>query len=90
MIELSYSKNSSNKKIFINPDDNNINAAIEHLKSKTGIYIDPYGDTKLYPSHQKIIVSFLTNHSNVNLHIDLLDYLKKSIELDETIYCKGD
>ena len=88
MIELFYNEKSLSRKIFINPDDENINNMIEYIKKKTGVYIDPYSDTKLYPSHQELIISFLVNHSNA--YVDLINFLKEAIELDTIVYCIGD
>lgn len=88
MLELFYNKNSSNKSFFIDPDNENINEMIEYVKKKTGLYIDPYSDTKLYPSHQELIISFLNNYSDT--HIDLINFFKGAIELDTIVYCIGD
>lgn len=87
MIKLFYNKTSSNKSFFINPDDENINDMIEYIKKKTGVYIDPYSDTKLYPSHQELIISFLNNYSDT--YVDLINFFKEAIELDTIVYCIG-
>ncbi|QEY26013.1 hypothetical protein [Neisseria zalophi] len=83
MLELFYNE----KNIFINTDDENINKMIEVIQKKTGIYIDPYSDTKLYPSHQKLIIVFLENYPNQ--YLNLVNFFQKAIELDEIVYCIG-
>ena len=87
MIELYFRKNQKSKIFFINPDDENINNMIEFIKNKTGVYIDPYSDTKLYPSHQKIAISFL---ESLHGYDNLIHFLNESIKLDEIVYCIGD
>jgi hypothetical protein len=34
------------------------------FKKLTGIYIDPYGTTKIYPDHIKLIISIFENYLN--------------------------
>ena len=47
-----------------------------------------YGDTKLYPSHQKILIAYLEEFPRKN--IELVNFLKESSALDAIVYCVGD
>lgn len=87
MLELFYKENSINRRIHINEDNKIIEKMIEYIREKTGIYIDPYSDTKLYPSHLILMVSFLFNYKNQ--HIDLIKFLEEAINLDTIVYCIG-
>lgn len=88
MIEFFYNADSLIKKIYVNPDEENIEAMINVLRQRTGIFIDPYGDTKLYPSHQKILIAYLEKFPRKN--IELVNFLKESSALDTIVYCVGD
>lgn len=88
MIEFFYNTDSLIKKIYVNPDEENIEAMINVLRQRTGIFIDPYGDTKLYPSHQKILIAYLEKFPRKN--IELVNFLKESSALDAIVYCVGD
>lgn len=88
MIKFFYGIDSLVKKIYVNPDEENIEAMINVLRQRTGIFIDPYGDTKLYPSHQKILIAYLEEFSRKN--IELVNFLKESSALDAIVYCVGD
>ena len=88
MIEFFYNTDSLIKKIYVNPDEENIEAMINVLRQRTGIFIDPYGDTKLYPSHQKILIAYLEEFPRKS--IELVNFLKESSALDAIVYCVGD
>lgn len=88
MIEFFYNTDSLIKKIYVNPDEENIEAMINVLRQKTGIFIDPYGDTTLYPSHQKFLIAYLEEFPRKN--IELVNFLKESSALDAIVYCVGD
>ena len=87
-LEFFYNTDSLIKKIYVNPDEENIEAMINVLRQRTGIFIDPYGDTKLYPSHQKILIAYLEKFPRKN--IELVNFLKESSALDTIVYCVGD
>lgn len=59
----------------------------EYIKDKTGLHIDPYSDTKLYPSHLELIVAFLVKYENQ--YIDFIKFLEEAIDLDTIVYCIG-
>ena len=88
MIKFFYGIDSLVRKIYVNPDEENIEAMINVLRQRTGIFIDPYGDTKLYPSHQKSLIAYLEEFPRKN--IELVNFLKESSALDAIVYCVGD
>jgi len=54
---------ANKKKILfqISQDDfDEIEFVFSHLKKKTGVYIDPYGKSRIYRSHVEMLVSFMT------------------------------
>ncbi|AYH04255.1 hypothetical protein [Pectobacterium parmentieri] len=59
------------------------------LKEKTGIYIDPYGKTRVYPDHQKILINFLVNIKDEEV-INFVEFLTKAINENEVIIAEGD
>lgn len=65
--------------------------SIFSLKEKTGVYIDAYGTTKLYPDHGKILLSSINclKVSNKNIE-DFLRIIQLSIEKDEILILEGD
>lgn len=59
------------------------------LKQKTGVYIDPYGKTRVYPGHQKILVAFLRGVSDEKV-VSFVSFLGASFEEDEVLIAYGD
>ena len=57
MLEVKY-LSSANNELFTIEDAILLEDGFNYLKSKTGGYIDPYGDTYLYPDHQQILLDF--------------------------------
>ena len=88
MIKFFYGIDSLVKKIYVNPDEENIEVMISVLGQSTGIFIDLYGDTKLYPSHQKILIAYLEEFPRKN--IELVNFLKESSASDAIVYCVRD
>jgi hypothetical protein len=60
------------------------------LKEKTGVYIDPYGDTKLYPDHGKILLSLMDSKKTNDNVRRLLNIIQESIDKDELLFFIGD
>jgi len=64
---------------------------ISLLKEKTGIYVDPYGTTKLYPDHGKILLNFIVknkkNSKNIN---NLVNIIQDHITKNEILIFEGD
>ncbi|NIF21331.1 hypothetical protein [Candidatus Pantoea multigeneris] len=92
MLNLSYlSDNDGTKPSLIINDRviNEIEVLFFHLKNKTGVYVDPYGKTRIYPEHQKILIDALAPFKDKEI-FSLIEYLNKAIENDEVIIADGD
>jgi len=63
--------------------------AFNHLKKKTGIFIDPYGDTRIYPDHQRIVIDFLAATKDKRA-IKLREFFKVASDRDEVLLASGD
>jgi len=64
---------------------------ISLLREKTGIYLDPYGTTKLYPDHGKILLNFIIkNKKNTKNIVDLLNVIQDHIMKNEILIFEGD
>lgn len=63
--------------------------ALFYLEEKTGIYINPYGTTKVYPDHQKILINYLSNNKDDEIK-KLLAYFREAVSQDEIILADGD
>ena len=63
--------------------------ALFYLEEKTGIYINPYGTTKVYPGHQKILINYLSNNKDDEIK-KLLAYFREAVSQDEIILADGD
>ena len=57
MIDVRY-LSSANSESFIIKNDMLLEDGFNYLRSKTGVFIAPYGDTPLYPNHQQILLDF--------------------------------
>lgn len=59
------------------------------LKQKTGIYIDPYGSTRIYPEHQEILVQhfYAAQHDKIRAFIA---FLHVAIQKKEVLIADGD
>jgi hypothetical protein len=60
------------------------------LKEKTGVYIDPYGNTKLYPDHGMILLELMVFKKINDNVIRLLNIIQESIDRDEILLFVGD
>ena len=92
MLNFSYLSDTDGSKPSLLLSDKNIellNDALFYLEKKTGIYINPYGTTKVYPDHQKILINYLSNNKNNEIK-KLLAYLREAISQDEVILADGD
>ena len=63
--------------------------ALFYLEEKTGIYINPYGKTKVYPDHQKILINYLSNNKDDEIK-KLSAYFREAVSQDEIILADGD
>ena len=92
MLNFSYLSDTDGSKpsLFLNDKSAELlNDAFLYLEKKTGIYIDPYGTTKVYPDHQKILINYLLDNENNEIK-KLLAYFREAISQDEVILADGD
>lgn len=60
-----------------------------HLRAKTGVFIDPYGDSRLYPDHQRLLAAFWHKSKEPEIQA-FLAYMTQSIQDDYTLLFIGD
>ncbi|ELY4324005.1 hypothetical protein DOX44_003785 [Cronobacter turicensis] len=60
------------------------------LKEKTGVYVDPYGKTRIYPEHQKILIKYLESKSKDGDIAAFVEFLVDCIYQDGVIIAYGD
>ncbi|KOC91623.1 hypothetical protein [Winslowiella iniecta] len=92
MIDFSYlsDKTGVEPSFIIKDAELNIfEEAFIYLKEKTGIYIDPYSKTRVYPSHQGILIEYF-NKSVEKRAKEFVEYLKISQKKDEVLIADGD
>ncbi len=87
MLKLFYPSTSGTQEFFLDADDPSIAGMIEHLRSKTGVYLDPYADSRLYPAHQTLCIAFLRGQSAP--HTDFIAFLQEAAAQNE-VHCMGD
>lgn len=88
MLRLFYPSASGTKEFSLDADDPSIASMIEHLRGKTGVYLDPYADSRLYPAHQALCIAFLRSQSAP--HTDFIAFLQEAVARDEVVRCIGD
>ncbi|WP_339489407.1 hypothetical protein [Pseudomonas rhizophila] len=92
MLDISYLSDDNNEHpsfIIKDSEFKLFDPAFTELKNQTGVYIDPYGKCRIYPSHQKILISLLSKNNESRV-IDFISFLKKAIQLDEVLFADGD
>jgi hypothetical protein len=92
MLDLSYLSDSDGTKPSLILHDKvlrKIEASFLDLKNKTGIYIDPYGKTRVYPEHQKILIDYLSDFKDEDV-VSLVNYLIEARAGNEVIIADGD
>lgn len=92
MLNFSYLSDTDESKPSLLLSDKSIellNDALFYLEKKTGIYIDPYGTSKVYPGHQKILINYLSNNKDNEIK-KILAYLREAVSQDEVILADGD
>jgi hypothetical protein len=61
------------------------------LRKKTGVYIDPYGTTRLYPNHGKILFNSIKHQGYINDKIkNFLLILQRAMDENEVLLFEGD
>jgi len=72
-------------------DIRSIEKAISMLKEKTGVYLDPYGTTKIYPDHGKILLSIIVNNKEKTKTImRFMDIINEYITKNDILIFEGD
>lgn len=92
MLDFSYlSDNDGSKPSLILHDKEirKLESSFSYLKEKTGIYIDPYGKTRIYPDHQKILINHLMNIKDTDV-MNFINFLIKASSENEIIIADGD
>lgn len=92
MIDFSYSTDNDGSKPFIVLHDKviqKLERAFYYLKEQTGIYIDPYGKTRIYPDHQKILINYLINTKDSEVN-NFVNFLIKASNENEIIIADGE
>ncbi|PIT15212.1 hypothetical protein [Snodgrassella alvi] len=92
MLDFSYLSDTDGSKPSLTLDYKTtqlLNDAFLYLKEKTGIYIDPYGKTRIYPDHQRILINYLVKNKDNEIK-KLVAFLSEAISKDEVIIADGD
>ncbi|WP_041411680.1 hypothetical protein [Serratia sp. FGI94] len=92
MLDLYYLSDSDGTKPSLILTDKvlrKIEASFLKLKNKTGVYIDPYGKTRVYPEHQKILIDDLSDFKDEDV-VSLVNYLIEARNDNEVIIADGD
>lgn len=92
MLDISYlSDEQGDRPCFIIHDREYkfFDSAFLDLKQKTGVYIDSYGKTRVYPEHQRILINFLRKN-NEDKVVGFVSFLRVSAEEGEVLIADGD
>ncbi|OCG19405.1 hypothetical protein A9G29_03295 [Gilliamella sp. Fer2-1] len=92
MLDFSYLSDQDGSKSSLVLNDKKaqlLDHAFTYLRQKTGIMIDPYGQTRIYPDHQKILINLLHQHNDSEIQKLVLLFKQASSE-DEIILADGD
>ena len=61
----------------------------EFLRSKTGVYIDEYGDARLYPEHQRLLLKYWKDDKSERVR-SFASFLSRAIDENEVLLFIGD
>lgn len=89
MVEVVYLLNPGEHPVFVIRNMMALESGFTFLKSKTGVYVDPYGDTRLYPAHQKILADYWAQ-SNDSEILNFRNYLLEAISGAHPLLFVGD
>lgn len=92
MLDFSYLSDSDGSKPSLILHDKTIRkleSPFLYLKEKTGIYIDPYGKTKIYPEHQRILINYMAKIKDADV-IKFTYFLIKASDENEIVIADGD
>jgi Trm5-related predicted tRNA methylase len=65
---------------------------VEELRKKTGVFIDPYGDTRLSPEHAHILRNLILGDQSLNksMNSNLLEVLREAKLENRWLFFSGD
>ncbi|MCZ5215761.1 hypothetical protein ACBQ92_16270 [Escherichia fergusonii] len=92
MLDVSYFSDKCGCEPSIQLKDKTISMlddAFIYLRSKTGVYIDCYGKTILYPEHQKIVIDYLRDNNNEEF-VKFIRFLLTASKSHEVVIFDGD
>lgn len=92
MLDISYLSDVDGTRSSLVLNDKTIQLladAFRYLKEKTGVYIDPYGTTRVYPDHQRILISYLTDNNDPEIK-KIMTYFEKSASCSEVLIIDGE
>ena len=92
MLDISYLSDALGDKPSLQLSDaevNRVQGAFNELREKTGLYIDPYGRSRIYPRQQKMLIALLLQDIDRDAR-GFVDFLKGSSEADEVLLVDGD
>jgi len=92
MLDISYLSDTLGDKPYLQLSDaevKRVQGAFIELREKTGLYIDPYGRSRIYPRQQKMLIALLLQDIDRDV-LALVDFLKFSSDADEVLLVDGD
>ena len=76
-------------RIFSLDDFSLFKPGFEFLRSKTGVEIDEYGDTRLYPDHQRLLLDYWKDDLNLSVR-KFAAFLTLAVNDNEVLLFIGD
>lgn len=92
MLDISYLSDEDNERpsfVIKDAEFKLFDAAFSTLKQQTGVYIDPYGTSRIYPSHQQTLIQLLSK-SREGRVVEFVTFLKASSAADEVLIADGE
>ena len=94
-LDVYYLSDKKMKNCLISLSDVDVKSLGEYiclLKEKTGVYIDPYGTTKLYPAHGLILLkAILADERKIEKNImNFVGVIEESVNRDDVLIFDGD
>jgi hypothetical protein len=92
MLNISYLSDGKGNRPSFAIHYNEINLfeeAFLKLKQKTGVYVDHFGKTRIYPDHQKILINSLLKRDERRI-IEFIKFLETSCKDGEVLIADGD
>lgn len=89
MMEIEYLARGKDKHPYILDDIAPFEKGFAYLKSKTGVVIDPYGNTRLYPDHQRLLLAYWKDDDRPEVR-RFASYLATAASRDVILFFSGD